>query len=316
LGGDSEEMKISIIICAHNEEQGIGKLLKNLAKQKKPPNTTDYELIIVASGCTDKTIPIIKKSMARNSKIKLIEEKERKGKAAAFNKALKTASGELIVSIPADVLPKKNGLYHLLSPFRDPKVSVVSGKPMEHPKSKKHSFLERLNNITQALWAKEMRILNHAGFAAHSSGEFMAMKADLIEYIPEESATEDSYIAILARRKGFIKFAQKAIAYNIMPSNILDYINQRRRWLYGHFQTHKLTGEYPTVMDTLIFLRPKLAVRIIMETVLENLRQLPYFFIATFIEIGIYALVIIDTMKQRQYAIWPIIKSTKGKIEN
>ena len=309
-------MKISIIICAYNEESGIGRLLKNLAKQRQPPEITDHEIIVVASGCTDRTVPIVKEFIAENSKVKLIEEKERRGKAAAMNKAFKVASGELIVSIPADVQPAEDGLYHLLLPFRDPKVSAVSGNPTQHPKSLKNGFLARIANITYAFWVKQMKTLNDAGLAAHSSGEFMAMRADIIEHIPEECAAEDSYISVMARRKGFIKFASKAIAHNIMPSNILDYVNQRRRWLYGHFQTHRLTGEYPTVMDTLIFHRTKLAKRIFKEVILEDPKRLPFFFATTFIEAGIYALAVIDTIMRRQYAVWPIIKSTKVKLDD
>ena len=308
-------MKISIIICAYNEESGIGRLLKNLATQRQPPEITDHEIIVVASGCTDRTVPIVKEFIDENSKVKLIEEKERRGKAAAMNRALKVASGELIVSIPADVQPVEDGLYHLLTPFRNPKVSAVSGNPTQHPKSLKNGFLGRIANITYAFWVKQMKTLNDAGLAAHSSGEFMAMRADIIEHIPEECAAEDSYISVMARRKGFIKFASEAIAYNIMPSNILDYVNQRRRWLYGHFQTHRLTGEYPTVMDTLIFHRTELAMRIFKEVILENPKRLPFFFATAFIEAGIYALAVLDTITERQYGVWPIIKSTKVKLD-
>jgi cellulose synthase/poly-beta-1,6-N-acetylglucosamine synthase-like glycosyltransferase len=316
MGGIDEKMKISIIICAYNEESGIGRLLKNLAKQRQPPEITDHEIIVVASGCTDRTVPIVKECMAENSKITLIEEKKRRGKAAAMNKAFKVASGEVIVSIPADVQPAEDGLYHLLLPFQDPNVSAVSGNPTQHPKSIKNGFLAKIANITYAFWVKEMSTLNDAGLAAHSTGEFMAMRADITEHIPEECAAEDSYISVLARRKGHIKFASKAIAYNVMPSNILDYINQRKRWLFGHFQTHRLTGEYPTVMDTLIFHRTKLAMSIFKEVFLEDPKRLPFFFVTAFIEAGIFALAVSDTIMRRRYAVWPIIKSTKVKIDD
>ena len=309
-------MKISIIICAYNEESGIGRLLKNLGKQRQPPEITDHEIIVVASGCTDRTVLIVKECMVEDSKIKLIQEKERRGKAAAMNRAFKVASGELVVSIPADVQPSEDGLYHLLVPFRDPTVSAVSGNPTQHPKSLKSGFLAKIANITYAFWVKQMKTLNDAGLAAHSSGEFMAMKAEVTKHIPEESAAEDSYISVMARRKGHIIFASKAIVYNIMPSNIIDYINQRRRWLYGHFQTHRLTGEYPTVMDTLIFHRTKLAMSIFKEVFLENPKRLLYFFATALVEAGIYALAVTNTIMRRRYAVWPMIKSTKVKMDD
>ena len=72
-------MKISIIICAYNEENGIGRLLKNLDTQRLPSEITDYETIVVASGCTDRTVSIVKAFMSENSKIRLIEQKKRRG---------------------------------------------------------------------------------------------------------------------------------------------------------------------------------------------------------------------------------------------
>ena len=116
MGGVDKKMKLSIIVCAYNEEKGIGTLLSNLSEQKLPPEIDDYEIIVVASGCTDRTVPIVKEFMTKNPKIRLIEEEERRGKASAMNKAIEAASGEILVFVPADVLPVKDGLYHLILP--------------------------------------------------------------------------------------------------------------------------------------------------------------------------------------------------------
>ncbi|RLI23226.1 hypothetical protein DRO47_01145 [Candidatus Bathyarchaeota archaeon] len=316
MGGVDKKMKLSIIVCAYNEEKGIGTLLSNLSEQKLPPEIDDYEIIVVASGCTDRTVPIVKEFMTKNPKIRLIEEEERRGKASAMNKAIEAASGEILVFVPADVLPVKDGLYHLILPFRDPKITVVSGRPMQHPKFRNRGLMGHLACMTYQIWEKLMVTLNEAGLAAHCSGEFMAMRAGVVDKIPEECAAEDSYISVIARRKGFIKFSPKAIAYNVMPSNIRDYINQRRRWLYGHFQTRKLTGEYPTVMDTLIFSKTITALKILKDEIAGNLGKIHFFFAAILIEAVIYCLAAIDFLLKRQYAIWPVIKSTKVSFDD
>ena len=311
MGGFDGKMRLSIVICAYNEERCIGDLLQNIPSQKLPPEITDYEIIVVASGCTDRTVPVVKKSMTRNSKIRLIEESERLGKATALNKALAAATGDYIALIPADVSPEENGLYNLVIPLRDPKVVVVSGRPIQNPRYRKVGFAGYLMNMTFRIWGRVMKTLNDAGLAAHSSGEFMAMRANIIARIPEECAADDSYISVVAKRKGFIKFVPEAICYNLMPSNLQDYINQRRRWLYGHFQTHKLTGEYPTVIDTLIFSKPKLVLKVLLDEIRDRPSETPFLVGAALIEIIIYILTILDTLLNRQYAVWPIIKSTK-----
>lgn len=311
MGGFDGKMRLSIVICAYNEERCIGDLLQNIPSQKLPPEITDYEIIVVASGCTDRTVPVVKKFMTRNSKIRLIEESERLGKATALNKALAAATGDYIALIPADVSPEENGLYNLVIPLRDPKVVVVSGRPIQNPRYRKVGFAGYLMNMTFRIWGRVMKTLNDAGLAAHSSGEFMAMRANIIARIPEECAADDSYISVVAKRKGFIKFVPEAICYNLMPSNLQDYINQRRRWLYGHFQTHKLTGEYPTVIDTLIFSKPKLVLKVLLDEIRDRPSETQFLVGAALIEIIIYILTILDTLLNRQYAVWPIIKSTK-----
>ncbi|MHA1711236.1 MAG: glycosyltransferase [Candidatus Freyarchaeota archaeon] len=304
-------MKLSIVICAYNEERGIRNLLENLSSQKLPPEIKDYEIIVVASGCTDRTALVVKEFMNKNPKITLIEEAERRGKAAAINKALAVATGDYIAFVPADVLPAENGLYNLIIPLRDPKVVLVSGRPMQNPKYQRNGLIGYIMNMTYRMWSRMMKTLNDMGLAAHSSGEFMAMRAKVVTRIPEECVADDSYIAVKARERGLIKFAPNAIGYNLLPSNLLDYINQRRRWLYGHFQTYRLTGRCPTVVSILVFRKPQLVLKILLEEIRERPRDVPYLACAALLEGVLYLLTMFDNLLNRQYTVWPIIKSTK-----
>lgn len=311
MGRGDEEMKLSIVVCAYNEEKCIRNLLQNLPSQRLPPEIKDYEIIIVASGCTDKTIPITREFMAKNSRIKLIEEEERLGKSEALNKAFAVASGEYIALIPADVVPVRNGLYRLLLPLRDKKTVVVSGRPLQDPRYKRGGLVGYLAHMTYRIWSRLMVVLNDEGTAAHCSGEFMAMRANVVTCIPEECAADDAYISVVARNKGSVKFAPKAVAYNIMPSNLRDYINQRRRWLFGHFQTKRLTGKYPTVMDTLVLSKPGKVLRVLLQEIQESPMEVPFLTAAVMVEAVIYVLTVLDILFHRQYAVWPVIKSTK-----
>jgi len=307
---------LSTIICAYNEEKGIGKLLDNLSQQRVPPEIEDFEILVVASGCTDGTVPTVKEHMARNQKIRLIEEAERRGKSSAMNRALRASRGDILALIPADVQPVEDGLYHLLLPFRDPNVMVVSGQPVQHPKARVDGLLGYIGDMTYRIWGRLMKTLNDMGVAAHCSGEFMAMRAGVVDHIPEESAVDDAYISIVARRKGYIKYAGKARVYNIMPGNLREYVNQRRRWLFGHFQTRQLTREDPTVMDTIFFSKTRTALKILVEELAEDLRRVPFLLSAVFIEMVIYSLAAADFFMKREYSIWPVITSTKVALDN
>jgi len=228
-----------------------------------------------------------------------------------LNKAFQVSSGDCIALIPADVFPAENALFNLLVPFRDETVSAVSGRPMQNPERVPKGFSGYLANMTYRLWARLMSKLNDSGEMAHCSGEFMAIRSNVKTEMPGNCAADDSYIAIAAKRKGHIKFAPNAVCYNLMPSNVADYINQRRRWLYGHFQTKQLTGEYPTVLDTVILLRPTVAFRVLIEEVSEQPKSAGYLAGAILVEIIVYSLSMLDRLLNRRYGVWPVIKSTK-----
>ncbi len=56
---------VSIGIPAHNEEKNIGKLLESIEKQKLE-KVRISEIIIVANGCEDKTVEVVKSYMKNN----------------------------------------------------------------------------------------------------------------------------------------------------------------------------------------------------------------------------------------------------------
>lgn len=158
----------SIIIRTYNEEKHIGNLLEALKSQKY----TDYEVIVVDSGSTDKTLEIVKKYPV---KILNIETRDFTF-GYALNVGCKEAKGKYLVMVSAHVLPKNNHwLGNLVAPFKDEKVAMVYGRhlPVTQTKfSEKQDFkrlflsdpvnsnvpLEYANNansaIRKSLWEK------------------------------------------------------------------------------------------------------------------------------------------------------------------
>jgi cellulose synthase/poly-beta-1,6-N-acetylglucosamine synthase-like glycosyltransferase len=139
----------------------------------------------------------------------------------------------------------------------------------------------------------------------------MAMRREVCRNIPECCAGDDAFIAIAAKQKGVVKYSEEATCYNLLPANLIDYINQRRRWLYAHFQTKKLTGEYPSVLDTLIFSKPLLVFEVLRDEIVENRRSTGYLITAIVVESLIYVLSVLDHILHRPYHVWPVIQSTK-----
>jgi len=90
--------KISVIIPAYNEEKFIKRAIDSVKRQSYP----NYEIIVVADGCADKTAEI-----ARKYVIKVFEIKQR-GAGLSKNLGAKHAKGKILVFFDADSIMSKN----------------------------------------------------------------------------------------------------------------------------------------------------------------------------------------------------------------
>ena len=80
--GIKEKVSVTIGIPAYNEEANIGHLLKSLIKQKEEDFKID-KIIVSSDGSTDRTIEIVKSF--KDSRIKLLDNKKRRGQASRQN---------------------------------------------------------------------------------------------------------------------------------------------------------------------------------------------------------------------------------------
>src|SRR5258708_2540744 len=109
-------IRCSVGITAHNEESNIDKLLNALSHQRlKTVEMT--EIIVVASGCTDRTVPIVQEHAAKDSRVKLFEQSEREGKTSAINVFLQNAKEEICVLESGDTLPGEESIENLVKLF-------------------------------------------------------------------------------------------------------------------------------------------------------------------------------------------------------
>src|SRR3989344_5442103 len=95
-------VKLSIVIPAYNEEKRIGRTLDNYLNffSKKIRN---FEIIVVLNGCKDNTFDIVKRFIKKSNKIRYLIFKENIGKGGAIVEGFKTARGDLIGFVDADM---------------------------------------------------------------------------------------------------------------------------------------------------------------------------------------------------------------------
>lgn len=236
---------------AYNEEANIAQLLQALLRQEIHCCQLD-EIIVVASGCTDRTAEIAREYAARDSRIVALVQEKREGKASAINLFLRQAStADVLVLESADTLPAdEHVIERLVRPLIDkPGVGMTGAHPM--PVDRPDSFL---GFVTQLQWKLHHRI----ALRSPKLGELVAFKR-LISEIPADTAVDEACIEALIVPKGYtLEYISEAIVWNKGPETIADFLKQRRRIAAGHYhlrrtQHYIVSTQNPIMIFAMLF---------------------------------------------------------------
>jgi len=302
----SRNLKVSIGICAYNEGKNIGRLIENLLNQPFG-NHELTEIIVVASGCTDETIPIVQTWCNRDRKVKLIVETTRNGKAVAINNLLKTFRSDVLVHVSADLFLSQDALQHLLGHFYDPSVGGVSGRQIPLNEEK---FMDKINAVLWGLHNETQRYYNHLGGIGHLGGDLFAIRKGICNQVPEDIVNDDAFMGVECKRKGYkVRFEEKITVLFQGPRNVVDLLVQRRRIIYGHLKVKRETGIYPLVLE-MSPLKDKFV--ILRRWIQKNRRIFLHFVVACLLELYANVFARWDMLKMdNPHKIWKVAGTTK-----
>ena len=300
---------MTVGICAYNEERNIGKLLNSIVTdQGLHPQS---EVIVVCSGCTDNTVKVVEGYAKTDPRVKVHLEGERRGKASAINNILSTALCDIIIFISGDTLPNKNCFARLISKLQTQNVGIACGNPM--PTNDKNSLVGRLVQLLWGLHGHVFAELNDAGLARHAT-EVFCIRKGIVDQIPSETVNDDAYLAISAKKKGWlVKFDNEASVLIHGPETLPEYFNQRRRILWGHQQVKKLTGEPPQHLAYLLPLYPLRVLKLLLWLFSKYSLPSVSAFLST--ELLVNAAAILDWLRGKSHSSWSIAPSTKKVIQ-
>jgi len=291
-------LRCCVATMAYNEEVCIGRMMEAVLAQQL--NQVEIaEIIVVASGCTDRTEEIVLEFAQRDPRIRLVTEAVRSGKASAVNLLLRQTTQEIIVFVNADNVPSPDAIEHLVTPFQDPVVGMTGGRPI--PVNDPHAFM---GYAVHLLWSLHHQI----SLRQPKMGELIAFR-NFFHQIPSDSAVDEASIEPLIRGQGLrLHYAPEAVVYNCGPETVADFLRQRRRIYAGHIYVHKTLGYGVSTMKATRILR----LLLFSPGVKRDWRFVLWGLATVALEAYARLLGAIDyNVRKREHTVWEVVKTTK-----
>lgn len=221
---------VTVVLATHNEEARIVPRLRNLLSSNYPKEKLN--IIVVSDGSTDETH---KRFLEVNdSRIQLIEQKQRSGKAQCLNLAIKAARGEIVVFADTRQRFAPATILELAKHFGDSCVGAVSGGLMIESAS------SSVGGGVDAYWRLEKFIRGSESkfdSAIGCTGAVYAIRRELYKALPPDTLLDDVVIPMQIALDGYrVIFEPKAVAFDPQSLEPEREVIRKRRTLAGNYQ--------------------------------------------------------------------------------
>jgi glycosyltransferase involved in cell wall biosynthesis len=189
-------MDLSIIIPMFNEAENVDATL-NKVEEVLTSFSGTFEIIPINDGSTDNTLEKLRKLSGQNKKIKVASYEKNIGRGRALRTGFKESSGDIIVSIDADLSFVPYQILDLINILRNGSdIDFVIGSPF-CPGGKTE------NIPFHRLWISKLgnKILRYTmpNRIYYSTGVFRAYRRKVLDSIELESDDKEIHLEILSK---------------------------------------------------------------------------------------------------------------------
>lgn len=225
---------VSVVICAHNEEENLKKLIPLLLKQDYP----DVELVIVDDRSYDGTYDYLLELKNSNSQIKMVTvdhlPEHVNGKKYGITLGIKAAKSEIIVLTDADCRPvNKKWLKHMASRFDDETTFVLGYSNYEKKKGLLNTLIQfetlltGIQYIAEALGGSPYMAVGRN--LAYRKSFFLKNKG-FNRHLKIQGGDDDLFINEFARKKNTqVEAGPQSLVKSIPKLSWKEYFRQKRR---------------------------------------------------------------------------------------
>ncbi len=283
-------------ITAYNEEANIGRLLQAILDQRLH-EVEIGEILVVASGCTDRTEEIVRSYMEKDPRIRLYVQERREGKTSAVNLFLKHAREKICVLESGDTLPREDTIEKMVRMFRDPAVGMTGAHKVA---------VNTPEHVVGLLSHLRLKLEHQLCLEIPRLGELIAFRK-VFDQLPPDVAMDEAFVEALIVRRGMqVRYAPDAVVYSMGPQTVSDFVRQRRRNYAGHLYLKEKYGyQVSSLQNTRV-------VRIALEEVWGAVRLVWTLGVLAVLELYSRLLGAWDyRVKKKKHVVWDMAWSTK-----
>lgn len=195
---------LSIIIPLLNEAESLPELTEWIDRVARE-NGLSYEIIFIDDGSTDGSWKVIEELSRENGFVRGIRFQRNYGKSAALNEGFKAATGQVVVTMDADLQDSPDELPELFKMVHDDGYDIVSGwKKKRYDNTVTKNIPSKFfNSVTRKMSGIKLHDFN-CGLKAynHSVIKSIEVYGEMHRYIP-----------VLAKNAGYKNIGEKVVQH-------------------------------------------------------------------------------------------------------
>jgi len=206
-------MDLTVVVPAYNEAESLPELAEWIDRVCTG-SSISYEVIIIDDGSSDGTWETVRRLAAANSRIKGIRFRRNYGKAAALQTGFGEASGEVVITMDADLQDSPDEIPELVRMVREEGYHIVSG----WKKKRYDPFIKRTTSKLYNYTARKF-----SGIKLHDFNcGLKAYDGEVVKSI-EVYGEMHRYIPMLAREAGFRNIGEKIVQHRARKYGVTKY---------------------------------------------------------------------------------------------
>lgn len=232
------ELKVSVLIAARNEENNIEILLKSLYNQTFAKDL--FEVIIINDHSDDNTLSIVENFIKENKDIDLkIFNAEKEGKKFAISQALHLAQNELVIVTDADCVLKTTWIESIVNFYIEKKCKMILAPVLLSPAE---TFFEKIQVLEHLSLIGSTAGSANIGFPVMCNGANMAYEREAALEVEkfrkdfnipsgDDMFLMEQFIKNYGHQSVKFLLSKSAIVETKTCKTVSEFFRQRRRWV-------------------------------------------------------------------------------------